>query len=449
MTSQPRLLVHVREYFWTIYQEMLSGVDAFAVEIVTDFAGHGVFAINPEFHRQMDVGRAPATGLDEAAIIRRCRLLRNLSHSQATAMVRAMHATLLPWVERHAWTAIVGQAVDDYITHLLSLMAEARGISYLGLCSSYFPGYTQVIRGWGGAYAIGRTVSETEAAAALARVAGPRFRQDYNILVRYDLSVHVVRVFRYWYKRMYFALLRQLKRAPYHIHYIMQPYLGQQKRLGHFPGANAFHLDWQKRLKQHAKPVVYLPLGHTPEAGTDYMIADTGFIDYEATIVRIAQTLSSDYVVMIKDHFHMLGVRDPAFYAVLRGMSGVILVPSTVNSNALLAESVHAVLVGAGSVGIEATVRGKAVYAFSDSIYWLEASRARFLPLEDLAEWPARIAAPEARVPEPVAFVRECLGTMLPYDYMILGENVASKGREFELFVQNFMEQSTLKPASP
>lgn len=438
---KPRLkaLVYVRDYFWDIYQNLFQGLEDYELVQVTDFEGRGVEAINPTFHRHLATGELPPADVDEDDVIRRCRLLRNLPRARAQHMLRAMYATLLPMIRRERWTVILGQTVDDYITHLFALLAEAHGLAYIGFCSSYFPGYTQVTLSWTGAYAAGRSATSAEAEAALARVSGTRFRQDYNILVRYDRRVHYARVARYWFKRAWFGLLRHARGTPAHIHYLLQPYLGQQKRLDYYPARDAFHADWEQRWRSQDRPAVYLPLGHTPEAGTDYMIRDSRYIDYEKTILRIARVLGRDFTVLVKDHFHMLGIRDPAFHAALRAISGVVVVPPMVNSNALLSGGVDCVLVGAGSVGIEATIRQKRVFTFSDTAYWLEASGARPLQLDELAQWPEQIAATPATPAPARPFVEECLGTMLPFDYMVVAEHGGERGREVGRFLNRFL----------
>jgi len=437
--NRPKVLVYVRDYFWDIYQDMFKGLESYELVQITDFIGRGVEAINPIFHRQFAGPDISSHDLDEGDVIRRCRLLRNLPRSRARRMVRAMHYTLLPIIQREPWVLIAGQTVDDYITHILALLAARHSIPYIGFCSSYFPGYTQLSLGWTGSYAAGRTAVRAEAEKIEEMVSGDRFRQDYNILVHYDRWVHYRRVARYWFKRVYFELLRRVRRAPNHIHYLLQPYLGQQKRLDFYPPSDAFHIDWEKKWHNSGRHVVYMPLGHTPEAGTDYMIRDVRYIEYEETILRIATRLGREFIVLVKDHFHMLGVRDPKFYTALRQVPGVVVVPPTVNSNALLSKGIDRVLVGAGSVGIEATIRGKIVFTFSDTACWLQASGARHLRLDELEYWPHQIMSfrPE-RVPA-VNFVQQCLGTTLNFDYMIAQDHDGRKGRQVGLFFDQFL----------
>ena len=182
-----------------------------------------------------------------------------------------------------------------------------------------------------------------------------------------------------------------------------------------------------------------MPLGHTPEAGTDYMIRDVRYIEYEETILRIATRLGREFTLLVKDHFHMLGVRDPKFYTALRQVPGVVVVPPTVNSNALLSKGIDRVLVGAGSVGIEATIRGKIVFTFSDTAYWLQASGARHLRLDELEYWPRQIMSFRAESVPEVDFVKQCLGTTLAFDYMIAKSHGGRKGRQLGLFFDQLL----------
>lgn len=435
MVTKPKLFVYVREYFWEIYTDIFSKMPSFDAVIVTDFGSHGVPALNPIFHRQLRRVDLPITSFDEGEIMRRCRLLRNLSPTLARKMIRAMYATILELISQQAFCAIIGQAVDDYITHLFSLIAERRSIPYLGLCSSYFPGYTQVCLGWNGLGAKGYVASPTESQAVLEAVSGREFRQDYNILTKYNAVVHAKRVVRYWIKRTWFTYLRRIHKVPFHLHYLVQPFLGQQKRLRDYPFSSCFHEDWRQRIDAATQPVIYLPLGHTPEAGTDYMIGDTSFINYEDVILNIVKTLSSSMTVLVKDHFHMSGVRRTRFYTDLKTIDGVILVPSGVNSNSLLSQYVSRVLVGAGSVGIEATIRGKQVFTFSASAYWYEASGALHLDLKGLEKWPEQISSAKFNGARPEVFIQSCLSAMLPFDYMCIDPKPQQRVSQVEAFL--------------
>jgi hypothetical protein len=438
MATKPQLLVYIRSYFWELYQDMFRGLELYEMTVITDFSGKNVMAINPPFHRHLQAPDPGPTGFNEDEIIRRCRLLRNLPRGQAVRMLRAMHATLVPEMRRQPWVAVMGQTVDDYVTHLLSLIAEQQGIPYIGFCSSYFPDYTQITVGWDGACAVGRVATRAESEAALARVSGDRFRQDYDNMKLYDFRVHAQRVARYWCKRVYFELARRLRGTPQHVHYLLQPFLAQQKRLRDYP-RHSFHADWDSRWRNSGRLPVYIPLGYTPECSTDYMILDMRYIDYETTIIRIAERLARDFTVLIKDHFHMQGIRDLAFYDRLREIPGVVLVPPGVNSNALLARGVDHVLSGGGSVGVEATIRGKKLYAFSDTIYWQPPSGSRFLKLDELEDWPEQIRSFQPAPSDPVGFVQTCLGYMLPFDFMKLAAQPGAKARPMELFVKDFL----------
>ena len=171
-------------------------------------------------------------------------------------------------------------------------------------------------------------------------------------------------------------------------------------------------LDALKRQRPGAK-TVYMPLSYFPESTIDYWVLDKRMIDYAAMILRIAATLARDNIVVVKEHLHMMGARDTGLLKALNAMPGVVSVPPLELSNAVVAEA-DAVLLGSGSPGIEATIRGKPVVTFCDTSYWYEPSGATYLDLAKVEEWPERITA-AIDVHEPLtppgqrAFIAGCL----------------------------------------
>lgn len=113
----------------------------------------------------------------------------------------------------------------------------------------------------------------------------------------------------------------------------------------------------------------------------------------------------------------MLGARSPSFYRILRDTPGVISVPPLEFSNQVLGLA-DLVLLGAGSIGVEASVRGRPIASFCRRSYWFSASRATYVSLADLQSWPALLREEIATHVEPTPqerfeFVRECLRSTL------------------------------------
>jgi len=179
------------------------------------------------------------------------------------------------------------------------------------------------------------------------------------------------------------------------MHYSITPYVVERRRLRDFPQASDFAADWAADLRallsRSGKRVLYVPLAYFPESTLDYWILDKRILRYEALTLEMLRTLARDFIVVAKEHLHMMGARDVAFYTALREIPDVVSVHPLEYSNDVLAAA-DAVLLGAGSVGVEATLRDKPVFSYSDSSYWFAASGATYLRLDEVERWSTRIA---------------------------------------------------------
>ncbi|WP_456634805.1 hypothetical protein [Bradyrhizobium sp. USDA 10063] len=313
--------------------------------------------------------------------------------------------------------------VDEYVTHLLSILARRRGIRFVGYSYSFFPGHLQLT-----SYANGdpfniRTPSSDEVEETIATLVKPSFRQDYSQRPNYSLRRHVFGVGRYYVKRIVFLAKGYLERDPLQVHYAITPYLAERRSIRDFPFANYFSGDWKCGLtalrRKSPSPVVYFPLAYFPEATLDYWIQDKSILDYEKKTAEIVLAISRTCVVVIKEHPHMLGVRNPDFYKRLGSIPNVVMVPPLEYSPEVMANS-DAVLLGAGSGGIEAALRDKPIFTFSNTSYWFARSDAVYLDLASVGSWGERIieALKSARPlskSEKHEFIKACLAsTVLP-----------------------------------
>jgi len=56
----------------------------------------------------------------------------NLDRGDAERRLHAMAAALQEWLDRLNPEAVICHMVDEYVTHLLSLLAQRRGIPFIG-----------------------------------------------------------------------------------------------------------------------------------------------------------------------------------------------------------------------------------------------------------------------------------------------------------------------------
>lgn len=405
-------LVYVREYMVSSYRPIFEGLAGVDVSYVTDFSRPGMHSLREHFYRHFRKGSVDVP-FDVSDIIARCRLLRNMPTGTASEMVGAMYLAVRDLLGAGRYTVVVGQMVDDYITHLFSLVARSQGINYIGLCEGYFPDTSQISLHSDGSPLPLREAPEQEVQAALDRIKARNFVQNYQQPASYTFRAHASFVLRYYSKLAAFAGLKILRQDPYNLHYLVQPFVAQRKRLRDFVNDSQFHADWRDRLASIPGRPIYMPLAVVPEASTDYWIENKSFIDYNKTIVKLAGRLAKQGTVLVKEHGHMLGIRNRALYRGLRALDNVILVPPSTNSNELLSMLEPVVCVGGGSVGLEATIRGVPVVTYCTSSYWCAASGASVSngEAEDIA---SKVAAAQQSNVSPYEFVKACLRTTIP-----------------------------------
>ena len=422
--NKPHVLVFCRPYLIPDFQENVTPLaDEFEFRFLTDGRRHGICDTRKRFYERLETATIP-NGFsveDELDVVERCRYLRNLPRTQALKMLRAMASVLKEEMDLYRPQVVLAQMVDEYITHLLSKIAERRGIVYVGFIYSYFPGRAQVVLFSDGRPLKVRDPSELEISETWARVSPQGFRQNYSQRSNYSRLQHAKAMLRYRVKQMAFSFLAWRDHDPLNLHYRCLPYVVERRHWRDFPSESDFHQNWNELIaslkSSQAMPVVYLPLAYFPESSTDYWVANKIALDYRTLTLNILKVLSEKFIVVVKEHMHMLGGRSVEYYQQIKSIDGVISVPPSVNSNDVLSMA-NAVILGGGSVGIEAFVRGKPILSFCNTSCWFAASGATELDLTDLPSWVEKTneAIDGHTLPsdaQKLEFIRRCLeGTM-------------------------------------
>lgn len=393
----PVVLVFSRAYIADEFRDNVSPLkDEFDFRFLCDGKKPGTEDTRARFYHYWG-NRVDFPGLSEKEIedvISRCRLLRNLHRSDALRMLHAMAHTLHEYFEANKPDLVLSHLVDEYITHLVSILAARRGIRYIAYVYSYFSGYVQVLEGRDGSPLKFRTPSAEESAAICAKYSVGDFRQDYAQRPKGTRFRQFKGILRYNLKLAYFRLMRLIENDPLNMHYLITPYVAEHRRMSDLPDSDVFAADWRTRLvsaRGNGQTTLFMPLAFFPEAAIDYWVNDTSIIDYEAKTIEIVGILAQSYCVVIKEHPHMVGSRNPAFYDRLKGIANVLMVPPDEHGTSLIVLT-DATIVGAGSAGVEAGLRNKPVFTYCDTSYWFEESGSVFLPLSRTSEWPEMIA---------------------------------------------------------
>jgi hypothetical protein len=422
--KKPRVFVFCRQYLIPDFQENVAPLaDEFEFRFLTDGRRPGISDTRTRFYSRLETAATPkgfSLG-DELDVVERCRYLRNLPRNKALEMLRAMASVLEEELDLYRPHVVLAQMVDEYITHLLSKMAERRGIVYVGYIYSYFPGYAQVVLFSDGHPLKVRDPSDLEVSETWAKVSPQEFRQNYKQRSNYSRLQHAKAMLRYRVKQMAFSLLAWRDHDPLNLHYRCLPYVVERRHWRDFPSESDFHNNWSELIpslkSSQSKPVVYLPLAYFPESSTDYWVSNKIALDYRTLTLNILKVLSEKFIVVVKEHMHMLGGRDVEFYREIKKINGVISVPPSINSNDVLSMA-NAVILGGGSVGIEAFLRGKPTLSFCNTSCWFAPSCATELDLADLPSWIQKTNETIGGHTPPsdgqkLEFIRRCLeGTM-------------------------------------
>jgi hypothetical protein len=391
--AKPVVLVFCRAYLVDDFRANLASFEqAYDFRYLCDGRKPGTDDTRARFYDNMRSSKrfTLLSEAERADVLIRCRLLRNIAREKAERLIDAMGSALLSWFEDIRPSAVLCHMVDEYVIHLLSIIARKHGVIFAGYAGSFFPDRIQITRFSGGEPYDVREPTEDEVTAAVADITRKNFRQNYNQKNVYDRGQHARAMLRYQVKRAVFALKGVLESDPENLHYRVTPYIVERRNWKDFPTPEVFHADWREKLEAAGKPALYLPLGYFPESTIDYWVRDTRIIDYEALTLKMAEVLGRDFTVLVKEHPHMLGARPAAFYRSLCAIPGVLHVPTTEFSPEVLALA-RAAILGAGSVGVEAALRGVPVFSYSETSYWFAPSGAFFLDLGAIESWPGQI----------------------------------------------------------
>jgi hypothetical protein len=419
---RPRILVFCRNYLVPDFHDNFDPLlDDYEINYLTDqYCKLGTKDTRKSFYARLNQGQH-CHELDseiELDVIERCRLLRNLDRSQASRMAHAMASVICEVLDELKPVVVVSHLVDEYIIHLFSILAPRRGIRFVAFCGSYFPGHALFFQGANGSVLPFRSPSDEEVDSTLKAILPTTFRQNYNQIKQYSVIQHTKLMLRYLAKKLVFFYKKLIEADPWGMHCTIVPFCADRRSFSDFPLRSYFDLDWQNNLQKMRmvdlnKPVIYLPLAYSPEATTDYWIENKSIIDYETKVVEIVRSLAVDCIVLVKEHAHMMGARNSSLYKALNATDSVISIyPAELGNEVLL--SSDAVVLGSGSVGVEAFLRDKPVFSYCNSSYWFPHTKAEYLNLDEVTNWPSQIkdALPifsAASHEEKRQFIRNCL----------------------------------------
>ena len=376
-------------------------------------------------------------------IITRSCVLRLVPRPQATRMVTAMYRVIDALTDRSKPDYLLSVTVDNYMTDLLVRICVKKGARPLTFVAG--PVDNTILMTRYGEFNKVREPDESEVDAALGVLLDDTARVTYGRRERSYNFWRQARIFSVWWaKCLFFRASGWVRRDPLNFRYLMGslPARDGQSSLWGYRCTRFFDHDWAERIDATDKPAFFIPLSYTPEASVSYWLRDTRYIDYENFILDLCAALRNQYLVVIKEHWAALGARRWPFYERLKAISGVVIVPAQVNSRDVM-RRVERVLVGAGTAGIEAALRGKRVVTLDRPYYHVD---GHFLTLGSAArirELPALLES--FRVPPATELTRRqivrrvlqttVVGHMLPDDRIDREENFSAVSKSLKAYL--------------
>lgn len=297
----------------------------------------------------------------------RCRYLRKLPLKKAYELINSLAYGFQNLFSENEIDFIMGGLIDCYVQDVLNRVAMINSILYVSFVGHFFNGYARIsVRGE--LTPLKRDVTNSEVDEVLQRV----LRYDYKPNFQLNKEKTLVDAFKVWererIKRYFFALIKIIKRDPDNYHY--NTVLDRQCKFSkvYEPNMDKYFLHIEDVEKIINENTIYMPLHFSPEATVDYWCDNPMFSYQENTILKLVEKMPKSIKLLIKEHPAMYMRRDLELYRKLSNYDNVKLIHPYDNSNLLL-EQVNNVAVFTGSIGVEALLRGKRVYTFSDNYY--------------------------------------------------------------------------------
>ena len=383
VTHKTPILVYTKSYFTYSFFTLFQAVDA---HFIDDFSekqhfGRVVLSSYDTYVKKYRRGLLPtiASDYDNSTlkqIILRCRFLRNIDLDRAYSLaIESLHIweSVLSTLK---YRACFTQLVDDYIGHSLSLVCSAHGVPHFGLMASYINEHTEICNGFTG-LSTSIEVYQPDSIhvqCICSKVLTSGHVQTYgHRSLQYSRLNHILMVFKYYVKYCILRFFDYVMRRSHTFYADVQPYLPQPTKLFNFTLSSSYlsldELNKALQLNGSRYIPIFVPLGVYPEASSDYWLTDFFLSD---TLDHIHSVVANypDMVFIVKDHFHMNGVRELQAILRLANIENVLFVDPTIPSTLILDQIRPVLFCGGGSPGMEALLRNLHVFTWCNKSPW-------------------------------------------------------------------------------
>ena len=268
------------------------------------------------------------------------------------------------------------QTVDSYITDLIRFLCIKKKIKFIGVVGSSFNNCFRIT-------SRGEATKNKRPDKNLTKLLLPKYIKESYVpaFVTKSLNNTKINIYKRWLRSFigifYFFIKRYSSRDRYNFHYWHSQILSQQHFM-FFPPRAIGNAGWEKELKYKEKPSLYIPLQMFPEITVDYWCKNIESIKYYETLEKLISKLHNNFSLFIKEHPDVMGSRPKNFYSKIRKDKRITVIPTYTNSNYVVNKT-DGVIIWTGTVGFDAMIRGKAVFALGDPYF---ASGKRFLKID-------------------------------------------------------------------
>jgi hypothetical protein len=373
--------------------------------VVSDIRGKGDYCVVNDFYRAYKdnyAKQARSSNLLSAEqvkdVIARCRLLRWLPRRRAAAMALAMADAFDKVLEVVKPAVLLSFPIDRYVSDVLERLACSRNIPYFELTPGVIPGTSMLM--YRGALIQREELPSDEMVKEVAKIIScPSYIPSYINEKAKFTKLKFLRIFVYFRLRAFaFKLISILKRDKLNLHYLdSQSFLGHKPKLQDIKIVNLVDWSWQEKITKFSKNRrIFMGLQLFPEASIDYWVDDLNLVDYEDSLVEVAEHFSkAGFQILVKDHPLQFGFRQINFIERLLAIPNVLLLPYEVSGIEVLAK-VGANFTFTGTLGLQAALQG-IISVVVKNYFSTQTEFIEFKAREDLAYLPARVMAAKPR----------------------------------------------------
>lgn len=442
------IICYVRPWFKRYFKDVCNlAFPEERVEYASDFLGQGTVGLAEKFYEHYNNQNLHSSDIDFLDpdvfqdVYLRCRLLRNLTKLQANKLCRAMWSAINDIFDDVKPDIVISITVDSYVTDLMRIQCIKKNIPFIGLVKSFLNGYFRVTSR--GEMIKLREPSNQEVSTVMRSLLDNNYRPDFIGVkkngFRYRMKAWENQL-KSILRSIYFSCKRKIGKDKLCYHYWTSQMI-KYKSFGFFHSYSGDNF-WEEKIKsKRFMPKVFIPLQFVPEATVDYWCPNKEMIDYSENLIKAVRVFcDKGFLILIKEHPGVIGLRDYSLYKALSHHENVIVIPPQISANGIV-KICDCVLVWTGTVGFEAALRGVPVIHLGFPYY---IHKTNFFGVESMSKLPEVIDQVMASNITPISedeqfdMVRHVLSGCLPGSFYYK-EREMKKISE-KLYIQNVMQ---------